>query len=66
MKKEDLLTLITNSDGNVKISSISTAEECEDLIHLAKTLESEGKIVLVEYCMEQEPLSVSLKTKETT
>lgn len=66
MKKEDLLDLITESNGEVKISSISTTEECEDLIHLAKTLESEGKIVLLEYCMEQDPLTVSLKTKETT
>lgn len=66
MKKEDLLDLITDSNGEVKISSFSTSEECEDVIQLAKTLESEGKIVLLEYCMEQEPLAVSLKTKQMT
>ena len=63
MEKQDLLNQITNSDGNVKISSISSTEKGEHLINLAKTLEHEGKIVLLEYCMEQEPVSVSLKTK---
>lgn len=63
MRKEELLSQITNSDGNVRISSISSTEEGEHLVYLAKHLEHEGKIVLLEYCMEQEPLAVSFKTK---
>ncbi|CAM3800069.1 hypothetical protein [Mesobacillus thioparans] len=63
LSKEDLLDQIQNSDGNVRISSISSAEEGEELIALAKHLELEGKIVLLEYCLDKKPMSVSLKTK---
>ncbi|WP_174732199.1 hypothetical protein [Mesobacillus harenae] len=63
MKKEELLKQINKSDGELTISSISTKEEGENLISLAKHLEHEGKIVLLEYCLDKKPLAVSLKTK---
>ncbi len=63
LSKKDLLDQIQNSDGKVRISSLSSAEEGEELIALAKHLELEGKIVLLEYCLDKKPLSVSLKTK---
>ncbi|WP_144475578.1 hypothetical protein [Cytobacillus oceanisediminis] len=63
LSKEELLDQIQNSDGNLKISSISSTEEGEELIALAKHLELEGKIVLLEYCLDKKPLSVSIKTK---
>lgn len=61
MKKEELLSRITNNDGNTRISSISSKEEGEEIINLAKHLEYEGKITLIEYCLENKPLAVSLK-----
>ncbi|MBT2692062.1 hypothetical protein [Bacillus sp. ISL-55] len=63
MSKEELFNQIQNSDGNLKISSVSSAEEGEEVIALAKHLELEGKIVLMEYCLDKKPLAVSLKTK---
>ncbi|MCM3122768.1 MULTISPECIES: hypothetical protein [unclassified Mesobacillus] len=63
LSKDDLLDQIQNSDGNLRISSISSTEEGEELIALAKHLELEGKIVLLEYCLDKKPLSVSIKTK---
>ncbi|WHX42802.1 hypothetical protein QNH36_12000 [Mesobacillus sp. AQ2] len=63
LSKDDLLDQIKNSDGNLRISSISSTEEGEELIALAKHLELEGKIVLLEYCLDKKPLSVSIKTK---
>ena len=63
MSKEELFNQIMNSDGNLKISSISSSEEGEEVIALAKHLELEGKIVLLEYCLDKKPLAVSLKTK---
>jgi hypothetical protein len=64
MSKEELLNQIKNSDGNLKISSISSTEEGDEVIALAKHLELEGKIVLLEYCLDKKPLAVSLKTKD--
>lgn len=64
MSKEELLNQIKNSDGNLKISSVSSTEEGEEVIALAKHLELEGKIVLLEYCLDKKPLAVSLKTKD--
>ncbi|WML49991.1 hypothetical protein RCG23_09140 [Neobacillus sp. PS3-34] len=61
MKKEELLNRITNNDGNTRITSISSREEGEEIIALAKHLEYEGKITLMEYCLESKPLAVSLK-----
>lgn len=63
LSKDDLLDQIQNSDGNLRISSISSTEEGEELIALAKHLELEGEIVLLEYCLDKKPLSVSIKTK---
>ena len=63
MSKEELLDQIKNSDGNIKISSISSTENGEQIISMAKHLEHEGKIVLMEYCVEKKPLAVSLKTR---
>jgi hypothetical protein len=63
LSKEELFDQIQNSDGNLRISSISSTEEGEELIALAKHLELEGKIVLLEYCLDKKPLSVSIKTK---
>ncbi|WNF24973.1 hypothetical protein [Mesobacillus jeotgali] len=63
MSKEELFNQIKNSDGNLKISSVSSTEEGEEVIALAKHLELEGKIVLLEYCLDKKPLAVSLKTK---
>jgi hypothetical protein len=63
MSKEELFDHIKNSDGNIKISSVSSTEEGEEIIALAKHLEHEGKIVLMEYCIEKKPTAVSLKTK---
>lgn len=63
LSKVELLDQIQNSDGNLRISSISSTEEGEELIALAKHLELEGKIVLLEYCLDKKPLSVSIKTK---
>jgi hypothetical protein len=63
LSKEELLDKIHNSDGNLSISSVSSIEEGEELIALAKTLEHEGKIVLLEYCVDKKPLAVTLKTK---
>ncbi|RSD29060.1 hypothetical protein [Mesobacillus subterraneus] len=63
MSKEELFEQIKNSDGNLKISSVSSVEEGEEVIALAKHLEHDGKIVLLEYCLDKKPLSVSLKTK---
>ena len=63
MSKEELFNQIQNSDGNLRISSVSSTEEGEEVIALAKHLELEGKIVLLEYCLEKKPLAVSLKTK---
>jgi hypothetical protein len=62
MSKEELFEQIKNSDGNIKISSVSSAEEGEEMISLAKHLEHEGRIVLSEYCVEKKPMAVSLKT----
>jgi hypothetical protein len=42
---------------------VSSTEEGEEIIALAKHLEHEGKIVLMEYCIEKKPTAVSLKTK---
>ena len=64
MSKEELLNQIKNSDGNLKISSVSSTEEGEEVIALAKHLELEGKIILLEYCLDKKPLAVSLKTKD--
>ncbi|MBT2679403.1 hypothetical protein J7E38_10350 [Bacillus sp. ISL-35] len=64
LSKEELLEQIQNSHGNISISSISSTEEGEELIALAKHLELEGRIVLMEYCLDKKPLSVSLKTKK--
>ncbi|PLS03322.1 hypothetical protein [Neobacillus cucumis] len=64
MKKEELLSHIYDSNGNVRISDISSKEEAEDLIFTAHHLEQEGKIVLLEYCLENDPLAVTLKTKQ--
>ncbi|WP_079508926.1 hypothetical protein [Mesobacillus jeotgali] len=64
LSKEELLDKIQNSDGNLSISSVSSIQEGEELIALAKTLEHEGKIVLLEYCVDNKPLAVSLKTKK--
>lgn len=63
MKKEELLKQISKSDGELTISSISSNEEGENLISLAKLLEHEGKIVLLEYSLDKKPLAVTLKTK---
>jgi hypothetical protein len=63
LSKEELLKQIQNSDGNLRISSVSSTEEGEEVIALAKHLELEGKIVLLEYCLDKKPLAVSLKTK---
>lgn len=63
LSKEELLNQIMNSDGNLEISSVSSTEEGEEVISLAKILEHEGKIILLEYCLDKKPLSVSLKTK---
>ena len=63
MSKEELFNRIQNSDGNLRISSVSSVEEGEEVIALAKHLELEGKIVLLEYCLDKKPLTVSLKTK---
>lgn len=63
MSKEELFNKLQNSDGNLQISSVSSTEEGEELIALAKHLEHEGKIVLLEYCLDKKPLAVSLKTK---
>ncbi|GAM13184.1 MULTISPECIES: hypothetical protein [Mesobacillus] len=63
MSKEELFNQIQNSDGNLRISSVSSTEEGEEVIALAKHLELEGKIVLLEYCLDKKPLAVSLKTK---
>ncbi|MFT9598120.1 hypothetical protein [Mesobacillus sp.] len=63
MSKEELFDQIQNSDGNLRISSVSSTEEGEEVIALAKHLELEGKIVLLEYCLDKKPLAVSLKTK---
>ncbi|MBS8264013.1 hypothetical protein DYI25_06145 [Mesobacillus boroniphilus] len=64
MSKEELFNQIQNSDGNLRISSVSSVEEGEEVIALAKHLELEGKIVLLEYCLDKKPLAVSLKTKK--
>ena len=64
MKKEELLSHICNSNGNIKIWSISSKEEAEDIIFTAHHLEQEGKIVLIEYCLENDPLTVTLKTRQ--
>jgi hypothetical protein len=63
MSKEELFNQIQSSDGNLRISSVSSMEEGEEVIALAKHLELEGKIVLLEYCLDKKPLAVSLKTK---
>lgn len=63
LSKEELLERILNSEGSLKISSVSSTEEGEELISLAKTLEHEGKIILMEYCLDKKPLSVTIKTK---
>lgn len=63
MSKEELFEQIKNSDGNIKISSVSSTEEGEEMIALAKHLEHEGRIVLLKYCVEKKPIAVSLKTK---
>lgn len=63
MSKEELFNKLQNSDGNLQISSVSSTEEGEELIALAKHLEHEGRIVLLEYCLDKKPLAVSLKTK---
>ena len=63
MSKEELLDQLKNSDGNIRISSVSSIENGEQVISLAKHLEHEGKIVLKEYCVEKKPLAVSLKTR---
>ncbi|MBT2663452.1 hypothetical protein [Bacillus sp. ISL-45] len=63
MSKEELFKQIQNSDGNLRISSVSSTEEGEEVIALAKHLELEGKIVLLEYCLDMKPLAVTLKTK---
>ncbi len=64
MKKEELLSHIYNSNGNVRISDLSSKEEAEDLIFTAQHLEQEGKIVLHEFCLENDPLAVTLKTEQ--
>ncbi|WP_226641694.1 hypothetical protein [Mesobacillus subterraneus] len=64
MSKEELLNQIKNSNGSLEISSVSSTEEGEEVIALAKQLEFEGKIVLLEYCLDKKPLAVSLKTKD--
>jgi hypothetical protein len=64
MKKEELLSHIYDSNGKVRISDLSSKEEAEDLIFKAQHLELEGKIVLLEFCMENDPLTVTLKTKQ--
>ncbi len=63
MSKQELLERILDSEGSLKISSVSSTEEGEELISLAKNLEHEGKIILMEYCLDKKPLSVTLKTK---
>jgi hypothetical protein len=64
MKKEELLSHIYDSNGNVRISDLSSKEEAEDLLFKAQHLEQEGKIVLVEFCMENDPLAVTMKTRQ--
>ncbi|MDP4162160.1 MAG: hypothetical protein Q8906_08095 [Bacillota bacterium] len=61
MKKEELLNQITNNDGNTRISRLSSIEEGEEIIKMAKLLEFEGKIILQKYCLESKPLAVSLE-----
>jgi hypothetical protein len=63
MNKEELLDQIANSDINTTISSITSREQGEQIIALAKILEYEGRIILEDYQIENKPLSVSLKTK---
>ncbi|NHM33988.1 hypothetical protein [Neobacillus terrae] len=66
MKKEELLNRITDSPGSIRISSLSSKEEAEHIVALAKHLEYEGKIVLSEYCIENKPISVSLTATQIT
>ena len=63
MSKEELLEQLKNSDGNLRISSVSSTENGEEVISMAKHLEHEGKIVLKEYCVEKKPLAVSLSAR---
>ncbi|MBM7655270.1 hypothetical protein [Neobacillus cucumis] len=62
MNKYDLFNQIVLNNGNVRLSPISSKEEAEEIIFLAHQLEHEGKISLVEFCMEKDPIAVSLKT----
>jgi len=63
VNKDELFSHIANNNGNVRIAPISSKEEAEKLIFLAQQLEYEGKISLLEFCMEKDPIVVSLNTK---
>ena len=63
MNKYDLFNQIVLNNGNVRFSPISSKDEAENLVFLAHQLEREGKISLLEFCIEKDPIAVSLKTK---